>query len=142
MWRKSWNRKSDNPAHSTAFSNPFRICPRPDPSFRLNTLPSRLPGSGSRVVSAAPAAVFNGMPHGSPFSVLYNVIRALKPRSLSNSTRSHVMPKISFFEDSSQQPDFVKHFQRIRQWVSIHFAGVEPALEGKQPGAPWTCGRA
>jgi hypothetical protein len=42
----------------------------------------------------------------------------------------------------SQQPDFAQRFQQIRQWVPIHFAGVEPPLEGKQPIATQACARA
>lgn len=41
--------------------------------------------------------VFSGTPRGSPFFASHSVLRALKPRSLSSSTRSHVSPMISFF---------------------------------------------
>jgi hypothetical protein len=44
--------------------------------------------------------------------------------------------------DPSQQPDFSQRFQQIREWVPIHFAGVEPALDGKQYSTPLTCGKA
>lgn len=36
--------------------------------------------------------VFSGTPRGSPFFVSYSIMCALKPRSLSSSTRSHVSP--------------------------------------------------
>lgn len=44
--------------------------------------------------------------------------------------------------DPTKQPDFAKRFQQIREWVPIHFAGVESALDGRQSRAKPTCARA
>jgi hypothetical protein len=48
---------------------------------------------------------------------------------------------VDVVSNPSQQPDFAQRFQQIRQWVPIHFAGVEPPLEGKQPIATPACAR-
>ena len=63
----------------------------------LNTLPSRLSGSGSSAVNAAIADLLKGTPRGSPFFVSYSVMRALNPRSFARSIRSHLRPRISLF---------------------------------------------
>jgi hypothetical protein len=49
---------------------------------------------------------------------------------------------VDFIREPTQPVDFAHRFQQIREWVPIHFAGVEPPLDGQTPTVPPACSRA